>query len=71
VCGSSREAETNVASLTDSEEEEIVLVAKQNTPPMTGTRSGQQYLKKYDEAVLSSSKPAKRTSQAIHKETCE
>ena len=44
VCASSREAEIDVASLTDSEEEKIILAAKQDAPPMTRTRSGQQYL---------------------------
>jgi len=51
VCASSREAETNVPSLTDSEEETIVLAAEPNAPLIAGTRSGQSYLKKYDEVV--------------------
>jgi len=49
VCASFREAETDVASLTNSEEEIIVLIIEQNTLGGAGTRSGQQYLKKYDE----------------------
>jgi len=48
ACASSREAEMNVVSLTDSEEKKIALVAKQDAHPMAGTQSGQQYLKKYD-----------------------
>jgi len=63
VCASSREAETDVASLTDSEEEENVLVGEQSAPPMVETRSDQQYLKKYDEAATSSSpRPKKQPS---------
>jgi len=34
VCASSREAKTDVASFTDSEEEELVLAAKRDAPPM-------------------------------------
>ena len=48
VCTSSRDAETDIASLTDLEEVEIVLAAKQNTPSVARTRSDQQYLKKYN-----------------------
>ena len=48
VCASSREAEIDVASLTDSEEETIVLAAELNALLMAETRSGQSYLKKYD-----------------------
>ena len=48
VYASSREAETNVPSLTDSEEETIVFDAELNAPLMAETRSGQSYLKKYD-----------------------
>ena len=51
VCASSREAEIDVPSLTDSEEETIVLAAEQNAPLVVETRSGQSYLKKYDELV--------------------
>ena len=57
VCASSREVETDVPSLTDSEEETIVLVAELNKPLMAETRSGQSYLKKYDDMVASSPKP--------------
>jgi len=46
ACASSREAETDVPLLTDSEEETIVLATEPNAPLMAGTRSGQSYLKK-------------------------
>jgi len=45
VCVSSREAETDVPSLTDSEEETIVLAAELNKPLVVETRSGQSYYK--------------------------
>jgi len=53
VCASFLEAETDVPSLTDSEEETIVLTAELNKPLVTETRSGQLYLKKYDERMAS------------------
>jgi len=40
VCASSREAETNIPSLTDSEEETIILVVELNAPLVAETRSG-------------------------------
>ena len=40
VCASSREAETDVPSLTDSKEETIILAAELNAPLIPGTRSG-------------------------------
>ena len=51
VCAFSREAEADVPSLTDSEEETIVLTAELNKPLVTETHSGQSYLKKYDKMV--------------------
>ena len=45
VCATSREAETDVLSITDSEEETIVLTAELNKPLVAETRSGQSYLK--------------------------
>ena len=51
VCAFSREAKTDVPSLTDSEEETIVLAAELNAPLVAETRSGQSYLNKYDELV--------------------
>jgi len=73
VCASFREAKTDVATLTDSEEEIIIIAAEQNTPLVAGTWSGQQYLKKYDEAMASSSKliqePVKQsTKQPVEKQ---
>jgi len=41
MCASSKEAETDVTFLTDSEEGRIILTADQDTPLMAGTRSGQ------------------------------
>ena len=55
VCASSREVETDVAAVTDSEET-IVLATDPNAALAAGTRSGQQYLKKYDEMVTNSLK---------------
>jgi len=46
MCAFAREAVTDVPSLTDSEEETIVLVAELNGPLMAETCSGQSYLKK-------------------------
>ena len=37
VCASSREAETDVASLIDSEEEEIILAVEKDAPPVART----------------------------------
>jgi len=51
VCAFSRKEETDVPSLTDSEEETIVLAAEPNAPLVAGTHLGQSYLKKYDEVV--------------------
>jgi len=75
VCASSREANTDIASLVDSEEERTVLAAVSSrgarSPLMTGTWSGQQYLKKYHEAVASSSKPAKEPVKQLMKQPVE
>ena len=57
VCASSREAEIDVPSLTYSEEETIILAAELNKLLVAETRSGQSYLKKYDEMVASPLKP--------------
>ena len=59
VCASSREAETDVPSLTDSEET-IVLATELNAPLVAETRSSQSYLKKYDELAAN---PPKSTSE--------
>ena len=45
-----------VPSLTDSEEETIILATESNAPFVVGTRSGLSYLKKYDEMVANLSK---------------
>ena len=56
VCASSREAETDVPSLTDSEEETIVLATEPNQL-VAETRSGQLYSKKYDKMAATPPKP--------------
>jgi len=63
VCASAREAETNVPSLTDFEEETIVLAAEPNAPLVAGTRSDQSYLKKYDEVVANPPKPTQEPTK--------
>ena len=63
VCASSREPETDIPSLTDSEEETIVLATEPNQL-VAETRSGQSYLKKYG---ANSSKTRYGISQALHK----
>jgi len=57
VYTSSREAETDVLLLTDSEEEIIIFAAELNEPLVAETRSCQSYLKKYDKMVASPLKP--------------
>ena len=57
VCASSREAETDVPSLTDSEEETIVLDTESNAPLITGIRSSQSCLKKYNKMMANPPKP--------------
>ena len=69
VCASSREAETDVPSLTNFEET-IVLAAEPNAPLVAGTHSGQSYLK----STMSGGKSVQadpRTNQAIHETTRE
>jgi len=73
VCVSSQEAETDVPSLTNSEEETIVLAAELNAPLVAETHSDQSYLKKYDEMVTNPPKitrePTKQsTKQPVEKE---
>ena len=66
VSASSREAETDVPSQTDSEET-IVLAVKLSAPLVAGTRSSQSYLKKYDEVVAnlpkSTQEPTKQSTE--------
>jgi len=57
VYASSREAETDVPLLTDSEEETIILATELNAPHIVETRLGQSYLKIYDKMVANSPKP--------------
>jgi len=71
VCASSREAEIDVPSLTDSEEETIVLVAELNKPLVAETRSDQSYLKKYDDMVASSPKPTTEPTKPSAKQPVE
>jgi len=71
VCASSWEAETDVPSLTDLEEETIVLAAELNKPLVAETRSGQSYLKKYDERVASPPKPAAESTKPSTKQPME
>ena len=68
VCASSREAETDVPSLTDSEEEIIVLAAELNAPFVTETRTCQSYLKKYDEMVANPPKPIPELTKQFMKQ---
>ena len=63
MCASSREVETDIPSLTDSEEETIVLATEPNKPLATEIRSGQSYLKKYDEMVASPPKPTTESAK--------
>jgi len=67
VCASSREA-TDVPLLTDSEEETIVLAAELKEPLVAETRSGQAYLKKYDEIVACPPKPILETAKPSTKQ---
>ena len=71
VCASSREAETAVPSLTDSEEETTVLAAEPNKPLVVETRSGQSYLKKYNEMVASPPKPTTESAKPSTKQLVE
>jgi len=71
VCASSREAETDVPSLTNSEEETIVLAAELNEPLVAKTRSGQSYLKKYNELVANPSGPTSEPTKPSAKQPVE
>jgi len=51
-----------------SEEEKIVLTTEQSVPPVAGTQSDHQYLKKYDEVVPSSSKRVKEAAKQFMKQ---
>jgi len=70
VCASSWETETDVPSLTDSEET-IVLATELNVPLVAETHSSQSYLKKYDEMVTSPPKPIPETTKPSTKQPVE
>ena len=70
ICASSREADADVPSLTDSEEETIVLAAEPNQPT-AGTRSGQAYLKQYGEKAVVPPQPAVKPAQPSTKPPVE
>ena len=53
-----RETEEDVASLTNSGDEESAFVADTGTPPTSKTRSGKQYLKQYGKPIVNSPQPA-------------
>jgi len=67
VCASFRKAETDVPSLTDLEEETIVLATEPNAPLVIGTGSVQSYLKKYDEIVANPPKPTPEPTKQFTK----
>ena len=71
VCASFREAETDIPSLTDSEEEIIVLAVELNKPLVVETHLGQSYLKKYDEMVASPPKPTAESTKPSAKQPVE
>jgi len=73
VCASSWKAKTDVPSLTDSEEETIVLTAELNAPLVDETHSDQLCLKKYDELAANPPKPTPKpimpsTKQPVEKQ---
>jgi len=69
VCASSREAETDVVSLTDSEEETIILAVEPNVLLVAGTHLGRSYLKKYNKVVANSPKPTQEPTKQSKKTT--
>ena len=71
VCASSRETETDILSITDSEEETIVLVVELKQSLVAETRSDQSYLKKYDDMVASSPKPTTEPTKPSAKKPVE
>ena len=70
VCASSREAETDIPPLTDSEEETIVLAAEPSQL-VAETRSGQPYLKKYGETTVTPPRPAAEPAKPSTKQPGE
>ena len=71
VGASSWESKTNVTSVTNSEEETIILAAEPNAPLIVRTRSGQWYLKNYDEEVANPPKPAPEPTKQSTKQHVE
>src|SRR3954469_4644884 len=61
IIASSIEPDSDVNSLTDSEEEEEVLAASVAGPLAATTRSGQPYLRNYDEAPVQQLEPSQKT----------
>ena len=59
IIASTIEPDSDVNSLTDSEEEEEVLVASVAAPLAAATRSGQPYLKNYDDAPVQQLEPSR------------
>ena len=70
VGASSGEAETDVPSLTDLEEEMIVVAAELNAPLVIETHSGQSYLKKYDRLVANPPGSTAEPTKPSRKATC-
>jgi len=71
VCASSWEEKTDVPSLTDSEEETIILAAEPNVLLVAGICSGQSYLKKYDEMMTNPPKPTPKPNKQSTKQPVE
>jgi len=71
VCAFSREAETDVPLLIDSEKETIVLAAELNALLVVETHSGQSYLKKYDDMVTNPPKPTSEQTKPSTKQPVE
>jgi len=68
---SSQKAETDVPSQTDPEEETIILAAELDAPLVAKTRSGQSYMKKYNEMVKNQPKPTPEPTQPSTKQPVE
>jgi len=68
---SSREVETDVPSLTDSEEETIILTIELNALLVAGTHSGLSYLKKYVKMVANPPKPTSEPAKQSLKQPVE
>jgi len=71
VCASSQKVETDVPSLTNSEEKTIALAAKLNAPLVAETRSGQSYLKRYNEMVANPPKPTPKLTKQSTRQPME